>query len=150
MLSSLDSAATTRSLSGRSASERTSVGLTRRRMCSGPISRAVFGTSGIGRAEDSAGYLYALARGIQKRARLFAVLESLDNGKPIRESRDADIPLAIRHFYHHAGWAQLIERELPVNRDVVLPLGQRLQQERVRTRLQKVANGRPPPVKTTP
>ncbi|HUP51763.1 MAG TPA: aldehyde dehydrogenase family protein, partial [Longimicrobiales bacterium] len=58
-------------------------------------------------------YLYALARGLQKRARLFAVLESLDNGKPVRESRDLDIPLVARHFYHHAGWAQLMEDELP-------------------------------------
>jgi aldehyde dehydrogenase (NAD+) len=58
-------------------------------------------------------WLYALARGIQKRARLFTVLESLDNGKPIRESRDLDIPLVARHFYHHAGWAQLMEDELP-------------------------------------
>ncbi len=57
-------------------------------------------------------YLYALARLLQKHARLFAVLETLDNGKPIRESRDIDIPLAIRHFYHHAGWAQLAEQEL--------------------------------------
>ncbi len=53
--------------------------------------------------------LYALARGLQKRARLFAVLETLDNGKPIRETRDIDIPLAIRHFYHHAGWAQIYD-----------------------------------------
>jgi aldehyde dehydrogenase (NAD+) len=52
-------------------------------------------------------YLYAIARQIQKHSRLFAVLESLDNGKPIRESRDIDIPLVARHFYHHAGWAQL-------------------------------------------
>ena len=58
-------------------------------------------------------HLYALARGIQKRARLFAVLETLDNGKPVRESRDLDIPLVARHFYHHAGWAQLIETEMP-------------------------------------
>ncbi len=58
-------------------------------------------------------HLYALARHIQKRSRLFAVLESLDNGKPIRESRDIDIPLVARHFYHHAGWAQLMEREFP-------------------------------------
>ncbi|MEE8148412.1 MAG: aldehyde dehydrogenase family protein, partial [Longimicrobiales bacterium] len=58
-------------------------------------------------------YLYALGRGIQKRGRLFAVLESMDNGKPIRESRDLDIPLVARHFYHHAGWAQLMEDELP-------------------------------------
>jgi len=52
-------------------------------------------------------FLYALARQIQKHARLFAVLESLDNGKSIRETRDIDIPLVARHFYHHAGWAQL-------------------------------------------
>src|ERR1700722_14673999 len=52
-------------------------------------------------------YLYAIARQIQKHSRLFAVLETIDNGKPIRESRDIDIPLAARHFYHHAGWAQL-------------------------------------------
>ena len=58
-------------------------------------------------------YLYALARQVQKHARLFAVLETLDNGKPIRESRDLDIPLAARHFYHHAGWAQLRDVELP-------------------------------------
>ncbi|MGR3272829.1 aldehyde dehydrogenase family protein [Thalassococcus profundi] len=58
-------------------------------------------------------YLYALARLLQKHARLFAVLETLDNGKPIRESRDIDIPLAQRHFYYHAGMAQLMESELP-------------------------------------
>ncbi len=58
-------------------------------------------------------YLYAIARQIQKHARLFSVLESLDNGKPIRESRDIDIPLVVRHFYHHAGWAQLMAKELP-------------------------------------
>jgi aldehyde dehydrogenase (NAD+) len=58
-------------------------------------------------------HLYAIARRIQKHARRFAVLESLDNGKPIRESRDLDIPLVARHFYHHAGWAQLMEEELP-------------------------------------
>ncbi|ARO15339.1 aldehyde dehydrogenase (NAD+) [Ketogulonicigenium robustum] len=51
--------------------------------------------------------LYAIARLLQKHARLFAVLETLDNGKPIREARDADIPLAQRHFYYHAGLAQL-------------------------------------------
>src|SRR5690606_21342395 len=62
---------------------------------------------------DRARYLYALARHVQKHARLFAVLESLDNGKPIRESRDIDIPLVARHFSHHAGWAQLLEREYP-------------------------------------
>ena len=58
-------------------------------------------------------YLYAIARLMQKNSRLFAVLETLDNGKPIRESRDIDVPLAVRHFYHHAGWAQLIESEMP-------------------------------------
>jgi len=56
-------------------------------------------------------YLYAIARIINKRERFFSVLESMDNGKPIRESRDIDIPLVIRHFYHHAGWAELIESE---------------------------------------
>ncbi|HEX7696770.1 MAG TPA: aldehyde dehydrogenase family protein, partial [Candidatus Acidoferrum sp.] len=56
-------------------------------------------------------YLYALARQVQKHARWLAVLETLDNGKPIRESRDIDIPLVARHFYHHAGWAQLLEQE---------------------------------------
>lgn len=58
-------------------------------------------------------YLYALARLLQKHARLFAVLETLDNGKPIRESRDIDIPLAQRHFYYHAGMAQVMESALP-------------------------------------
>ncbi|MDX2161933.1 MAG: aldehyde dehydrogenase family protein [bacterium] len=57
-------------------------------------------------------HLYALARGIQKHARLLAVLESLDNGKSIRESRDLDVPLVARHFYHHAGWAQLADHDL--------------------------------------
>lgn len=65
-------------------------------------------TSGHERAK----LLYALARQIQKHSRLLAVLESLDNGKPIRETRDIDIPLAARHFYHHAGWAQLADTEL--------------------------------------
>ena len=58
-------------------------------------------------------HLYALARALQKHSRLFAVLETLDNGKPIRESRDIDVPLAQRHFYYHAGMAQLMEAELP-------------------------------------
>src|SRR5690606_31293400 len=58
-------------------------------------------------------YLYAIARMIQKHARLFAVLETMDNGKPIRESRDSDIPLVARHFYHHAGWATHLDREFP-------------------------------------
>ena len=57
--------------------------------------------------------LYAIARLMQKHARLLAVMETLDNGKPIREARDIDVPLAIRHFYHHAGFAQLMDDELP-------------------------------------
>ncbi|MEK6689437.1 MAG: aldehyde dehydrogenase family protein, partial [Gemmatimonadota bacterium] len=70
--------------------------------------RAWWGLGGHGRAR----HLYAIARQIQRQSRLFAVVESLDNGKPIRESRDIDIPLVARHFYHHAGWAQLMEQEL--------------------------------------
>src|SRR5256714_14004418 len=58
-------------------------------------------------------YLYALAREVQRHSRLLAVLETLDNGKPIRETRDLDIPLVARHFYHHAGWAQLRDSEFP-------------------------------------
>ena len=58
-------------------------------------------------------FLYALARQVQKHSRRLAVLETMDNGKPIRESRDIDIPLVARHFYHHAGWAQLLPQEFP-------------------------------------
>jgi aldehyde dehydrogenase (NAD+) len=58
-------------------------------------------------------YLYALARQVQKHSRRLAVLETMDNGKSIRESRDLDIPLVARHFYYHAGWAQLLEQEFP-------------------------------------
>src|SRR5213078_1570886 len=65
------------------------------------------GLSGHARAR----HLYALARAVQKHARLLAVLETLDNGKSIRETRDLDIPLVARHFYHHAGWAQLAQSE---------------------------------------
>ncbi len=73
------------------------------------------GLGGHGRAR----YLYALARLVQKHARLLAVLETLDNGKPIRETRDIDVPLVARHFYHHAGWAQLMESEFTAE----VPLG---------------------------
>jgi aldehyde dehydrogenase (NAD+) len=62
---------------------------------------------------ERAKHLYALARTIQKNSRFLAVLETLDNGKPIRETRDIDVPLMARHFYHHAGWAQLMESEMP-------------------------------------
>lgn len=72
------------------------------------------GLGGHGRAR----YLYAIARQIQKHARLFAVLESMDNGKPIRETRDIDIPLVARHFYHHAGWAQIQEETLPAYKEI--------------------------------
>src|SRR6202049_811714 len=58
-------------------------------------------------------YLYALARQVQKHSRRLALLETMDNGKPIRESRDLDIPLVARHFYHHAGWAQILGQEFP-------------------------------------
>lgn len=70
-------------------------------------------------AHERARYLYAIARAVQKHQRLFAVLESLDNGKAIRESRDIDIPLVARHFYYHAGWAQL----MPVEMADYKPLG---------------------------
>ncbi|NNL18535.1 MAG: aldehyde dehydrogenase family protein [Boseongicola sp.] len=64
-------------------------------------------------AKARARVLYAMARLVQKHSRLFATLETLDNGKPIRESRDIDIPLVARHFYYHAGMAQLMDDELP-------------------------------------
>ena len=70
--------------------------------------------SGFERAKQ----LYALARHVQKRERFLSVLETIDNGKPIRESRDIDIPLVARHFYHHAGWASLIDAEFPGTRPV--------------------------------
>ena len=69
-------------------------------------------------AHQRARYLYAIARQIQKHSRLFAVLESMDNGKPIRETRDIDIPLVARHFYHHAGWAQLRDTELKEYKEI--------------------------------
>ena len=67
--------------------------------------------------------LYAIARLVQKHSRLFATLETLDNGKPIRESRDIDIPLVHRHFYYHAGMAQLMASEL-TNRQALGVCGQ--------------------------
>jgi aldehyde dehydrogenase (NAD+) len=73
---------------------------------------ALPGWQGLG-GHVRARYLYALARQVQKHSRRLAVLETLDNGKSIRESRDIDIPLVARHFYHHAGWAQLLETEYP-------------------------------------
>ncbi len=75
--------------------------------------RAAFETWSKTPGHVRARYLYAIARHIQKHSRLLAVLESLDNGKSIRETRDIDIPLVARHFYYHAGWAQLMASELP-------------------------------------
>ncbi|RUU35144.1 aldehyde dehydrogenase family protein [Mesorhizobium sp. M6A.T.Ce.TU.002.03.1.1] len=71
-------------------------------------------SSGYSRAK----VLYAIGRSMQRHQRLFAVLESIDNGKPIRESRDIDVPLAIRHFIHHAGWAQALDRDFPGHKGV--------------------------------
>jgi len=62
---------------------------------------------------ERARFLYAIARHVQQHSRFLAVLESIDNGKPIRETRDIDVPLVARHFYHHAGWAEIVEDELP-------------------------------------
>ncbi|MGB3897186.1 MAG: aldehyde dehydrogenase family protein [Mesorhizobium sp.] len=73
--------------------------------------RAAFGKWSKLPGHERAKYLYAIARHIQKRERFFSVLETMDNGKPIRETRDIDIPLVARHFYHHAGWAEMIETE---------------------------------------
>ena len=60
-------------------------------------------------------YLYSIARHVQKHARLPAVLESMDNSKPIRETRDSDVQIVVRHLYHHAGWAQLMDTEMRGN-----------------------------------
>src|SRR5438876_1062980 len=79
--------------------------------------RALPGWSGLA-GHARARHLYALGRALQRHSRLLAVLESLDNGKSIRETRDLDIPLVARHFYHHAGWAQLVEAEFPGQRPV--------------------------------
>jgi aldehyde dehydrogenase (NAD+) len=66
-------------------------------------------------------YLYRIARALQERAREFAVIESLDGGKPIRESRDVDVPLAAAHFFYYAGWADKLEYAFPNRRP--RPLG---------------------------
>ncbi|NGP89039.1 aldehyde dehydrogenase family protein [Fodinibius halophilus] len=64
-------------------------------------------------AKERGKYIFRLARLIQERAREFAILESLDGGKPIRESRDVDIPLAAAHFFYYAGWADKLEYAFP-------------------------------------
>ncbi len=63
--------------------------------------------------KDRGKYIYRIARLIQERAREFAVIESMDGGKPIRESRDIDIPLAANHFFYHAGWADKLQYAFP-------------------------------------
>jgi aldehyde dehydrogenase (NAD+) len=70
---------------------------------------------------ERAKYLYRVARALQERSREFAVLESIDGGKPIKESRDVDLPLAAAHFFYYAGWADKLEYAFP-NR-VARPLG---------------------------
>jgi len=62
---------------------------------------------------DRARYLFRIARHLQERSREFAVLETLDGGKPIKESRDVDLPLAAAHFFYHAGWADKLEYAFP-------------------------------------
>ena len=62
---------------------------------------------------ERARHLYAIGRAVQRNSRILAVLETMDNGKPIRETRDIDIPLVARHFIHHAGWAQLLDETHP-------------------------------------
>ncbi|MFN5182122.1 MAG: aldehyde dehydrogenase family protein [Bacteroidota bacterium] len=64
-------------------------------------------------AKERAKYIYRIARMIQERAREFAVIESMDGGKPIRESRDVDVPLAANHFFYYAGWADKLEYAFP-------------------------------------
>ena len=76
--------------------------------------RAAFedGWSGL-RPAERAKYLFRIARLLQERAREFAVLESLNGGKPIKESRDVDLPLAAAHFFYYAGWADKLEYAFP-------------------------------------
>ncbi|HET7235444.1 MAG TPA: aldehyde dehydrogenase family protein, partial [Actinomycetota bacterium] len=71
--------------------------------------------------KERAKYLYRIARALQERSREFAVLESLNNGKPIKESRDVDVPLAAAHFFYYAGWADKLEYAFPGR--VPRPLG---------------------------
>jgi len=68
------------------------------------------------RPAERAKYLFRIARLLQERAREFAVLESLDGGKPIKESRDVDLPLAAAHFFYYAGWADKLEYAFPNRR----------------------------------
>ena len=70
------------------------------------------GWSGV-RPAERAKYLFRIARILQERSRELAVTESLDGGKPIKESRDVDVPLAASHFFHYAGWADKLEFAFP-------------------------------------
>ncbi|MDP9209450.1 MAG: aldehyde dehydrogenase family protein, partial [Actinomycetota bacterium] len=70
---------------------------------------------------ERAKYLYRIARALQERAREFAVLETINGGKPIKESRDVDLPLAAAHFFYHAGWADKLDYAFPGRRPA--PLG---------------------------
>jgi len=73
---------------------------------------------------ERAKYLYRIARRIQERARELAVLETMDNGKPIRESRDEDVPQAAAHFFHHAGWCDKLRWACPTaNGSAPEPIG---------------------------
>jgi len=73
---------------------------------------------------------FSIARHIQKHQRIVSVIETMDNGKPIRESRDADVPTVVRHWYHHAGWAQLMDTEMkgwkPVGKRSCIKIDSRL------------------------
>jgi len=71
--------------------------------------RRAFGKWSAASGATRSKYLFRIARAIQERGRELAVLESLDNGKPIRESRDVDVPLAAAHFFYYAGWADKLE-----------------------------------------
>jgi aldehyde dehydrogenase (NAD+) len=73
-------------------------------------------------AKERAKYIYRIARMIQERAREFAVIETLDGGKSIRESRDIDVPLAANHFFYYAGWADKLAYAFP-NKKIPKPLG---------------------------
>jgi aldehyde dehydrogenase (NAD+) len=66
--------------------------------------------------KERAKYLYRIARLLQDRAREFAVAETMDGGKPIKESRDFDVPMAAAHFFYHAGWADKLEYVAPGRR----------------------------------
>ena len=86
----------------------------------GAAARA-FSTWGRMPGKERGKYLYRVARLLQDRAREFAVAETMDNGKPIRETRDFDVPMCAAHFFYHAGWADKLEYVAPGRR--AAPLG---------------------------